>query len=133
MTSRRLLILALVAIAAFAALSFAEISAGTPLPMSAKTMVGLHNTARRAKRVRAMKWSSANARSALRWARRCSWNHSSRGGENLSMYTGTSATHAQLFKGWVAEKKNWNWSALTVLLNDPRKAPAMPPNAAPVP
>ena len=31
------------------------------------------------------------------------------------------------------EKKNWNWSALTVLFLDPRYAPAKPPNAAPVP
>ena len=30
------------------------------------------------------------------------------------------------------EKPNWNWSALTVFRNEPRKAPEMPPKAAPV-
>ena len=30
------------------------------------------------------------------------------------------------------EKENWNWSALTVFSSEPRNAPAMPPNDAPV-
>ena len=30
------------------------------------------------------------------------------------------------------ENENWNWSALTVFRYEPRKAPEIPPNAAPV-